>query len=329
MASALISWPLRSALYFLFFISIAFNNASASDGKILVFKPQGEAFDEVVKGLEEDIDEELDVAVITADKSLSAESFNSGIAKHDPNVLVLLGNRSVQKYSEYQKANPNKPHPPAIATAALFVDYSMPSLKNTSAIRYEVPAVTSIINIRDILNKDVKKVGLLYRESLKDIVANYEAYCKAEGVELVTVELPNSDKRMARRISKSLKKVLKEDIDAMLVLNDNALLTSDNVRKAWLPVLAKKRIPVIVGINSLLKSSLKLGSFSFAPDHYGLGIQTASMIWELLDNDWEFEEVTVQEPLSVKKTINTEVLDKKRIRFEEKGLGSFDTVIKK
>ncbi|GLS27296.1 hypothetical protein [Marinibactrum halimedae] len=300
------------------------------DGTVLAFKPRGDAFDEVIKGIKEEVDGELRLVVVDANKSLDVQKIRKQMSQYRPNVVVLLGNRAVQTYTDYQKASgASASHPPAIATAALFVDQMLPKLKNTSAIRYEVPAVTSLVNVRNVVRSPVKTVGVLYRSRLKGVVDSYATYCKREGINLVGIELPNASDNMDKLIAKSLKDLSKRKVDSLLVLNDNVLLTSENVKKSWLPGLKKQKIPVVVGIEALVNTDLKFGSFSFSPDHYGLGSQTASIIWELWDNDWEFEDMDAQEPLSVVKTINTKVLSKNKIKVKENNLSSFDKVIKK
>ena len=319
---------MKIKLALLVFLILPFSEvAFSSEGTIYVFRPADTAFKEIASSIEDDISEEIDVVTIEVDKNFNPSSFKKRIETVKPNAIVLLGNSTLNHYIQYQKENPNTNFPPAIATAALFVDKLIPKLKNTSAIRYEIPAVTSIVNMRNVLKKPVKKVGILYREGLRSVIDEYEVYCKEEGIELVRAELPNVNKKVEKKISKSLKTLLKSDVDAFLVLNDNALLTSAGFSKGWKPTIGSKNIPIIVGIDALSKPQLNFGSFSFVPDNSGLGMQAASLIWDLLDNDWEFDADKIQEPLSVKKTINRIVLDKKKIPYSKDRLGSFDKVI--
>lgn len=299
----------------------------ASEGTLVVFQPEGQAFDDVVRGLSDDLDGELDLIQVPANSDLSVSDISDALEANSPDAVILLGNLSLNVYKEYQAQSERDEFPPVIATAALFVDQSAVGAKNLSAIRYEVPAVTSLVNVRSTISDPLKKVGVIYRSNLSNVIEDYIEYCKTEGIELITAEVPIVSKNMANELTNNIEFLLKKKVDALLVLNDNRLLTSENVRRSWLPILKNRRVPVVVGLEPLVSSDLNLGAFAFVPDHYGLGVQTASMIWDLLDNDWEFEEIDIQEPLSVKKTVNVHILNRKLIPFSSEQLNSFDVVI--
>lgn len=308
-------------------IALASLPSFSSEGTLVIFQPEGQAFEDVVRGLADDLDGEMDLVKVPAKDDLSVEDVNQALEANNPDALILLGNSALNVYKRYQTKYPTGSFPPVIATAALFVDQSMVGVKNVSAIRYEVPAVTSLVNVRSMISKPLNKVGVIYRSNLANVVKDYVEYCKSEGIELITAEVPVTSKNMPNELSNNITFLLKKKVDALLVLNDNRLLTSDNVRRSWLPILKNRRVPVVVGLEPLVSSDLNLGAFAFVPDHYGLGIQTASMVWDLLDNDWEFEETEIQEPLSVKKTVNVHILNRKLIPFSSEQLNSFDTVI--
>lgn len=299
----------------------------ASEGNILVFQPVGNAFEEVSKAIRDDMSEELAIHVVPMDESKNDNFLADQIKATQADAVVLLGNHAVNLFSSLQQKQGAEQLPPAVVTAALFVDQMMPKLSNTIAIAYEVPLVTSLVNTRTALSSPVSKVGLIYRAQLDKQMQAQVAFCEAEGIAVEVEQLPDNSINMDKKVSKALKRLIRKDVDAFLVLNDNGLLTSKTMKKAWIPVLSKQKKPVIVGIDSLLTNELNLGSFFMAPDHYGLGQQTASYLWELLDNDWVVEENAVVQPLSVKKKINLSVLERKKLPLAEGATGSFDEVI--
>lgn len=301
--------------------------ASAQDGTALVFRPADPTFDEVVQGMEDDIGEDVAFSQITINKSASVSVMATALNGIKPDVVVLVGNRSLNLYASYQAENEGDEFPPAIGLAALFVDSGLEKIDNATGIRYEIPAVTSVVNLRNILGKPVTKVGVVYREWMQSIIDENAAYCRSEGIELVGYKVPNKDSKMEKKVASALKKLAKEDVEAIWLLNDNALLNGTVLGKAWIPSLGSDNLPVIVGVKSLLATKFNLGTFAVVPDHYGLGVQAASIIGDLLDEDWDLDGRDVEQPLSVKKIINTKLMDKKKIAISKTSLSLVDEVI--
>ncbi len=294
----------------------------------LVFTAPGMVFEEVIAGLSGDLEEELRFETYIVGKNSTVLEIDQQIQKHQPKIIVLVENNAINLYSKYQQLHPKMQFPPSVAVAALFVDRFLAKLKNATGIRYEIPAVTSIVNMRSVLKKPIKKVGVVHRQWMSNSMAQNADYCLAEGIELVTVGIPNRDLNLDKKLKSALKRLLSKDIDALWVLNDNALLNAEMIRSAWLPVVAKSRIPVIVGIKPMLSSKLNFGAFAIVPDHYALGVQAASIIAEIMEDDWQIGERQIEQPVSVKKIVNVSVLDKKRLRYKDNALLSMDEIVR-
>ena len=292
----------------------------------LVIRGTDASFDEVVRGMNEDLEGEVSLTEILVKKGVSENVIKESFQSSSPDMVVLIGNKAVNLYAKFQAKNPKQDFPPAIAMAALFVDKFVSKLKNATAIRYEIPAVTSAVVMRTILGKPVKKLGVVYREWMSDIIEENKRFCKAEGIELIGIKLPNKASKMENEVKDALK-TLSKKVDALWILNDNSLLTKNALVKAWLPSRAKSRMPAIVGIKQFM-TKIPLGSFAIVPDNYGLGAQAAGMIFELMDNDWELEETDIQQPVSVKKFVSVATLDKKKINYEVNKLNRVDEVIR-
>jgi hypothetical protein len=293
----------------------------------LIFTTQGKAFEEVAQGIMGDLEEDLSFVTVTLDKKSTVSDVSGAIKKHNPKVIVLVENNSLRLYEKYQKENPKASFPPSVAVAALFVDRYLSKLKNATGIRYEIPAVTSIVNMRSVITKKVRKVGVVHREWMKSTIEQNAKYCKAEGIELVSISLPNKGKKLESQLKSGLKK-LSKDVDAIWVLNDNVLLNGKMIRSAWLPTIGKAKLPVIVGIKQILSTKLNFGSFAIVPDHYNLGVQAASIIGELMDDDWEIGDRDIEQPVSVKKVVNVAVLKKKSVKYNEDKLSAMDEVVR-
>jgi len=301
--------------------------ALAEEDKGLIFTSEGEAFREAVNGIIGDLEEDLSFVTVTLTKDSKASDIAKQIKKHQPKVIVLIENNSVKLYGAYQKANPEADFPPSVALAALFVDRFLKNIKNATGIRYEIPAVTSIVNMRSVVSKEIRKVGVVHRAWMKGMIEQNAKYCAAEGIELVSVSIPNKDSKLDQKLKSGLKSLIDKGVDALWVINDNALLNGKMIRGAWIPVVGKAKLPVIVGIEPLLNTKLNFGSFAIVPDHYALGVQAASIIGEIMEEDWEIGDRDLEQPVSVKKIVNTKVLEKKKVKYSKESLNAMDKVV--
>ncbi len=308
----------------LFLLCLPIQSAFAGDA--LIIRGKSENFDEVVRGIYDDVEGEVLLHELIVKTGASVKQIEKRFGELKPDLVILIGNKAVNLYIQFQLKNSEMKFPPAIAVAALFIDQFAKKLKNATAIRYEIPAVTSAVTMRTVLDRPVKKLGVIYREWMDDIFKENRRYCQSEGIELIGIKLPNKSGNMEIRIKRALNRLNKK-VDALWIINDNSLLTSKSIAEAWLPLRKQSKIPAIVGIK-LFMTRFPLGSFAIVPDDYALGAQTAGMIFEIMENDWLLEGIGIQHPLSTRKYINTKTLDKKEISYQSVKLLQFDDVIK-
>ncbi|MFK5986984.1 MAG: ABC transporter substrate binding protein [Pseudomonadota bacterium] len=297
-----------------------------SSNTILIFRAFGDNFAQTSQGIKDDLGG--DFAII--EKIIEHETSISVIANHinnsKPTLIALIGNIPARLYTHYQKKNPNIDFPPSVVMSALYVDRLLRQIKNAQGIRHEVPAVTSIVNIRSLLKKPVRRVGVLYRKWMRDYIKLNAEFCKQEGIELVAVEIPNAI--TVKRLSYHLKHLINKDIDALWVANDNALISPQLIQNAWIPNIKQFNKNIIVGIENLTSTSLDFGTFAVVSDQYALGIQAAGLITDIIDEGSnKFEQKKVYEPISVKKSLNTKLLQKRNILVNPSQLDTLDKII--
>jgi len=209
---------------------------------------------------------------------------------------------------------------------SVYIDRLLLQMRNTIGIRHEIPAVTSLVNIRSLVKSPVQRVGVLYREWMHDYIELNTAFCQQEGIELVGIEVPNNISM--QKVKYHLKHLLNSDIDALWVVNDNGLLSSRLMQNVWLPNIKQFNKPVVVGVEGLTTTALNFGTFSVVPDQYALGVQGAGLIGDILDDGiTQLEEHKLYEPLSVEKLLNLRLMQKRNIPVNEAKLETLDRLI--
>lgn len=297
------------------------------EDRIFVAYDKGAAFEEVLKGIQDDLDGEIAIAKQMVDKSVNPAALGNAINRARPNLVVLIGNQATTLYAKYQKGAKKSEYPPSLIVAALFADKLVKKVKNSTAIRYEIPAVTSMVNLRSVFKNRVRTIGVIYRKWMDDMVDTNERFLRAEGFKLERVVLGSKSKNIPGEVQSGIEQLAKKGVDALWVVTDNKLLNPKVLQRAWIPGLAKSKLPAVVNVEQLAKTKLQFGNFAVYPDLYGLGIQGANAIFEIQEDDWSVEDRDIEEPLSVKKTLNKTMTKKRGLTLRKKGLNSIDKVI--
>jgi len=290
---------------------------------ILVFSAFGDKFAQTAQGIKDDLGDEFDIVVKIINTDTSPSNINNYINNSKPELIVLIGNTPAMQYTRYQKQYANKDYPPSVLMSALYINRILPKIKNAQGIRHEIPAITGIRFIRSLVKQPVRRVGVLYRKWMKDLVQINAKFSKQEGIELIAVEMPNNV--TLNNMNYHLRHLLSQDLDALWVLNDNALFSSQMIQNVWLPNMKQFNKPVIVGIEALTSTRLNFGTFAVVPDQYALGIQGAGLIADIIDEGTgQVLEKKLYEPISVKKSLNLKLMDKRNISVHLSKLESLD-----
>lgn len=305
-----------------------YTEESAAKENLLALRANTENFSTVIAAIKDDLGDELDIHEMMIDANTSVADIERSISRVSPKLIILIGNRSIAKYTQYQAENKGrkKSFPPSLALSAIYLDKIIEQLTNATGIRNEIPIVTSIVNIRTLLKTPVQRVGVLYSEWMTNLIEINQVFCSLEKIDLVTVKLPN--RVSYKQLRYHLRQLVEQDIDALWVPNDNLLLNARLIQNAWMPVLKKTKMPVIVGIEELTVTALNFGTFSVTPDFYALGIQGAQMISSIGEENWTIEEDGLVEPLSIEKLLNLKLSLRKEIRIDLEKLGQVDRIIR-
>lgn len=273
--------------------------------RVLVLMPASSQTLEVWSSLSQELGADFDVVTRRIQAETTTRAIGDAIASVKPACLVLMDNTTLRLYSRYQHQQPRDfHHPPAIVALTSFLAEQSAAIENAIGIAYEVPAVTQFSRLRTLIKRPIRRVGVVFRPALEPFVRRQAMLAKAEHLEIVgrqVVAAPQTDD--IRDALTSL--VERSKVDALWVLNDNALLSPELVASAWLPALsADQRLPVVVGVGALVRMSPPLGTLAMIPDHESLGAQIASLVFELSEQGFQALEWRVDEPVSIETIIN-------------------------
>lgn len=293
---------------------------------ILTLMPDSPSARETYDGLVSELGEDYDLVPELIDDDLGPADLERLIERHDPKALVLMNNPTLRLYRRFRAiASPSQRRIPAVSVLTSFLRETSGGIDELTGVVYEVPLITSLVNLRALLERPVKRVGVVYRPLFSRFVEEQRRLSAPEGFELVGVEVTGEQPDEVRAALETLRE--RERVDAIWVLNDNRLLSRETLLEGWLPGLEDNRTPVIVNVRSLVSSQVSFGTFAVLPDHRALGTQTAQLISNLAADGWR---VTAQDPfeypISVEKVLDVDFA-RRHLDIEERQLATVDQLV--
>lgn len=271
--------------------------------EIFVLRPAGGTFEEARKGIAETLGPAYALRDFVVSKSTTVDDVVGSWKRGSPKAVVAMDNRAIALFRE-SRDRMGDSTVPLVALMGVRVDAAVRGASNAAAINYEIPAVTTLVDLRAIARSPVRRAGMIYRASMAGVFRRNAEFCKAESIELVGREVPDAAEAGAGLETALRSLVADPRIDALVVLNDNFFLNAALLGSVWLPVLSDWKRPVVVGVESLVRPDLRFGTFAVLPDHYALGSQAAGLIQEIEDAGWKVESPRVDQPISVIKVLN-------------------------
>ena len=318
---------LRTRSFLLSCLCLFSTPAIADDdtSKVLILHPDSESATQVLAGLADEVGEDLNLISVEFSSKLTTTDIDTLLAEHRADALVLMNNPTVELYRAYQQSKPEgTSFPPAVMLLTSFLEKTAVGIQNATGINYEVAAVSSMVNLRSLIESKVERVGVVYRDVFEDFVREQQVMAAQEKIQLVPRRVRST--HVDRDLKPLLRQLLVSDIDALWVLNDNQLLSPTSVAKTWLPALKHNNFPVVVGVQALVSSEFRFGTFALLPDHEALGVQAAQLLFELEESEWRADSIAVQEPVAVKKVLN--VSQARRLtELNEDALRGIDVII--
>ena len=290
----------------LFIIAGAIGYDAAAQSPVLVIRPNGKDFKEVVKSLSDDLSNDAKIYETVIEPRINETAIDSAMRKYAPSAIVLMDNNSISYYKKFCKLSPDSAQSiPSISIMGILVGNAISGIENAEAISYEIPIVTSVINLRLLIGTPIRKVGIVHRELMKNLIEQNREACARENINIICRVIPNKAGSLSLPLKKAINELLTDEhVDALWIPNDNILISPAFLTEVWIPQVNKFKKPVIVGIEVLASPSLDFGMLAVIPDHNALGVQAASLIINAKENNWKVHTGNVDPSLSVYKILN-------------------------
>ncbi len=320
----------RAALFAIFFCMFAVLASLPAHAKepLLIIRTEGKDFEQAVQGMREELEEDFSINEMVIDKRASAYEITRKMKNVLPRVVVLMDNISISLYQKYQRQLPDSADiVPSVSLMASFIDFAIKGLKGGTGIFYEVPIVTSVVNLRSVLTSDsFDKVGVIHRNFMKQHIRTNREYCTKEGIELVSYRISGRS-NIESELKSGFKKLRKSRVNALWVPNDSKIVNAGTLKSVWIPFAAKFKKPIIVGVEVLVTPRFQFGTFAVIPDHVRLGAQAAEIVFDIMDNDWQVGNRPIEPPRSVYKIINLKQAER-LFKVDKEKLANVDKILK-
>src|SRR5262249_47694854 len=123
-------------------------------------------------------------------RTTTAADLGRSIERLNPPCVVLMDNRTVRLYREYQSSHRGREKlPSALVLMSSFIEELTTQLKNTSGIAYEVPGVTTFVALRSIITRPVTRVGVIHRPLSLPFVQRQKDLAAREKITMVPVQV--------------------------------------------------------------------------------------------------------------------------------------------
>ena len=278
---------------------------------ILVLMPRARAAEEVLSGLNRELARDYDLVRRYVNDRVTPSQLSRMVDEVKPVAIVLMNNPTVRLYRRYQALKRRPNYPPAIGVLTSYLERTSVGIKDFAGIAYEVPLVTSLVNLRALVADPIRRVGVLYRPEFESFVAEQRELARLEQFEVIGVQVVGTG---PTEIQRGISELNTLNVDAIWVLNDNPLLDTRTVREGWLPELARDWTPVVVNVASFVSADFNFGTYAVVPDHKDLGLQTANLLLDLASRNWRVDERRIELPVSVQTILAVNVA-KRRLRL--------------
>lgn len=319
---------LKLFLVVIFYLQVNFlYSLYASD--IGLVRQKGYLFEQFEKTIVEILGSQYKVHTFVLEDHMKYSSFLSFVRSKRLKMLVLMDNAAVKFGKRLSfESDKNLSDLPSVSAMGLNLKEQLRGFRSMSGVAYEVPALTNLINFRNLLkDKKLTNVLTVYRHSVfSNMMRDAQMQLNREGINLIGLD---ASSLRGDELTFFLERYLSDlyygnKIDAVLVMADNVLISRENFSTVWINKARSLNIPFICGVKSLVAEDLDFCSYASYPDHVELANQVSQQIFSIIEEGANPEELGVEYILSVKEVVNLPLLKSKSVLLNDSVISNLD-----
>ena len=169
-------------------VSTLSTHALAEDlSRVLILHPDSESATQALTGLRDEVGEDLELISVEFSSAMTVTELDQLLAQTQADALVLMNNPTVELYRKYQETQAEgASFPPAVMMLTSFLEKAASGIQNATGINYEVAAVSSMVNLRNIVKTKVERIGVIYRDIFEDFIQEQASMAAQEKIRFVT-----------------------------------------------------------------------------------------------------------------------------------------------
>ena len=273
---------------------------------ILIITEGNDTAEQIIEELLSEIQPSFRVRDCVIDSTTTSARIASVIHRSAPMLVLCIGDRAIDLYADYQAdISAGKNIIPSLSILSSDIRRKVSDMQHAVGITNEVPIVTSIVNLRSLLHVPVRRVGIIHRPGLREFIDENKELCRREQIQLACEEIANDEKKLVRRIRKSIRRlVVGKKVDVLWLPSDPALLNPTTITRAVAPLVQRYHIPVVVGLDKFVRGDNDFGTFAVYPDYLAFVLQITNLIEEIATRKPEQIHSRIVPPVSVCKIVN-------------------------
>lgn len=247
---------------------------------VLIIRPDVSDFKKVELGIHRAT---RNTATIKSLSSKSEAGIMKAISAGSPRVIVVMGEKQIRRWRKIQQKNKEIDQIPSILVDNDFYNDNLP---NSCIINYEPRLKHYVDEVVQLSGRKPRNIGVIYSSNSKKRVASYLREASLLNVSLQLKSVVISDPET------SIKSIIEDltkhyHVDFMIIMNDHAIINTQNVASIWLSLLSPLQIPVAVPSDYFYELEPRIGSFAIKPHYSEIGRVIASVINSSKVNNWK------------------------------------------
>lgn len=292
------------------------SEVEAKSKKLLVVMKSNRDFVMVANSIQHRIGNKYDTVELKISDSTPYVVFKESIKKHNPDLAILMDNKSIELAMKYNKEE--KRPISGVGIMGLNLKGILKGDKNLCGIAYEVPAYTLLSELKHTTGRNVKEAIVFYRESqFGGMVRLAKERLKVDQINLraINVEVDGSSLESINSFLKNnASKLIKQGrFDAMWIMLDSGLLTPELFNSFWKPLAKELQIPIAVGMKNFVDPKVNFAFFGMSPNLEDLADQTMQIVDGIMEEGESCSEYGVEDLISVHKFLNYDQMKKFKV----------------